>query len=95
MSHASECTFYDTLEIAEKPMIASHSNSAVVCPHPRSLTDNQFRSLAASGGGAGVNLCPDFLHEGGADIDRRRAPHRALPRPGGERPCSSAQTSTA
>ncbi len=69
MSHASECTFYDTLEIAEKPMIASHSNSAVVCPHPRSLTDNQFRSLAASGGGAGVNLCPDFLHEGGADID--------------------------
>lgn len=70
LSHASERTFWDTIEIASKPVIASHSDSAALCSaFPRNLTDSQFRTLAACGGGAGINLCPDFLREGGAGID--------------------------
>lgn len=70
MSHASERTFWDALEIAQKPLIASHSNSAALCSDfPRNLTDAQFDAMARSGGGAGINLCPDFLASGGAGVD--------------------------
>ncbi len=70
MSHASKRAFWDTLEIAEKPIIASHSDSAALCStFPRNLTDAQFAALAECGGGAGINLCPDFLADGGAGID--------------------------
>lgn len=61
MSHISEAGFYDTVAIAKKPIIAGHSNSAVVCPHKRNLTDEQFAELVRCGGGAGINLYPDFL----------------------------------
>ena len=69
MSHASERTFWDVMEISEKPVIASHSNSAALCADfPRNLTDAQFTALARCGGGAGINLCPGFLRSGGAGI---------------------------
>ncbi len=62
LSHASERAFWDVMEIAQKPVIASHSDSAALCgDSPRNLTDRQFEALAACGGGAGLNLCPDFL----------------------------------
>ena len=55
MSHASERTFWDVMEISEKPVIASHSNSAALCADfPRNLTDAQFTALARCGGGAGI-----------------------------------------
>lgn len=64
LSHASERTFWDTVELAAKPVIASHSNSAKLYSRfPRNLTDAQFSALMRCGGGAGLNLCPDFLAE--------------------------------
>lgn len=70
LSHASERTFWDTLETAEKPVIASHSDSAALCStFPRNLTDAQFSALVKCGGGAGINLCPEFISDTGADID--------------------------
>ena len=39
VSHLSEKGFWDMAELAEKPIIASHSDSFSVCPHPRNLTD--------------------------------------------------------
>lgn len=69
MSHASERTFWDVLELSTKPVIASHSNSAAVCStFPRNLTDAQFKALVKIGGGAGINLCADFIAPN-ADID--------------------------
>lgn len=62
LSHASERTFWDVLEIAEKPVIASHSNAAALSSEfPRNLTDGQFTALVKCGGGAGLNLCADFI----------------------------------
>lgn len=61
MSHISERGFWDVLEISEKPVIAGHSNSKALCDVPRNLTDEQFMALLKCGGGAGINLCPDFL----------------------------------
>ncbi|MGI5936203.1 MAG: dipeptidase [Oscillospiraceae bacterium] len=61
MSHISEAAFWDTLDIASRPVLASHSNSKTLCPHPRNLSDDQFVVLVKLGGAAGLNLCPDFL----------------------------------
>ena len=62
LSHASERTFWDVLETAQKPVIASHSNAAALSNEfPRNLTDEQFAALVKCGGGAGLNLCADFI----------------------------------
>lgn len=61
MSHISEQGFRDVMEITKKPVIAGHSNSMKLCKHPRNLSDEQFSALVSCGGGAGINLFPDFL----------------------------------
>lgn len=63
MSHLSDEGFWDCLEIAEKPILAGHSDARALCPHPRNLTDEMFSALARAGGVAGLNLCPAFLGE--------------------------------
>jgi len=61
MSHISERGFWDTIELAKKPVIAGHSNSKALCDVPRNLTDAQYAALISCGGGAGINLYPVFL----------------------------------
>lgn len=63
LSHASEKSFYDTLEISRTPIICSHSSCRALCDHPRNLTDDQLRALAAHGGVAQVCLYSGFLRE--------------------------------
>ena len=65
ISHAGIQTFYDTLDISTKPIVASHSSSRALCNHPRNLTDEQLRALAAKGGVAQVTLYNGFLKEEG------------------------------
>ncbi len=65
LSHASEKTFWDVVEITRRPIIAGHSNSRAVCDNPRNLTDSQFKMIVKLGGVAGLNLYPDFLKAGG------------------------------
>lgn len=70
MSHASEKSFYDALELSDKPIVCSHSSSRALCDHPRDLTDEQLRALAQKGGVAQVTFYDGFLRkEGGATID--------------------------
>ena len=86
LSHASERTFWDVLETAQKPVIASHSNAAALSSEfPRNLTDEQFTALVKCGGGAGLNLCADFIGLGrdkslflGTDFDGIAAVPRGL-----------------
>lgn len=65
ISHAGIQTFYDTLDISTKPIVASHSSSRALCNHPRNLTDEQLRALATKGGVAQVTLYNGFLKEEG------------------------------
>ena len=70
LSHASEKSFYDALEISSMPIVCSHSSSKALCNHPRNLTDDQMRALARRGGVAQVTLYDGFLRQGGgASID--------------------------
>lgn len=50
ISHASDRSFYDVLGASAAPIIASHSCARAVCDHPRNLTDDMIRALAAKGG---------------------------------------------
>ncbi|MBR6748399.1 MAG: membrane dipeptidase [Clostridia bacterium] len=61
VSHSSEEVFYDVVKLAEKPFIASHSNSRTICQHPRNLTDEQFVALCRAGGVAGFNFASHFV----------------------------------
>lgn len=65
VSHASEQTFWDTVETSRAPIIASHSNAAAVCKHRRNLTDAQFTALCDMGGVAGINYYPEFVDKSG------------------------------
>ena len=61
LSHASEKSFYDALDISQTPIVCSHSSCRALCDHPRNLTDEQMRALAQRGGVAQVTLYPGFL----------------------------------
>lgn len=63
VSHLSDAGFYDVLETAKKPFVASHSNARALCPCVRNLTDDMIRRLAERGGVMGLNYCADFLQE--------------------------------
>lgn len=63
VSHLSDRGFYDVLETAKKPFVASHSNAREICPCVRNLTDDMIRKLAERGGAMGLNFCADFLEE--------------------------------
>ncbi len=77
-SHLSQKSFWDLCEAAEKPFICTHSNSSRVCPHPRNLTDEQFKEIVRRGGLVGLNLYIDFLSsekKGGTDEVMRHVYH--------------------
>ena len=65
ISHAGEKSFYDALEISSKPIVASHSSARALCDHPRNLTDDQLKALAAKGGVAQVCMYGGFLRKNG------------------------------
>ena len=69
LSHASEKSFYDALEISSLPLVCSHSSARALCDHPRNLTDEQLMKLAQNGGVAQVTFYQRFLKsEGEATI---------------------------
>ena len=66
ISHASEKTAQELFEIAElanKSIMASHSNSYSVCNHSRNLRDEQFELIKKLGGVVGISLCNLHLKE--------------------------------
>ena len=63
VSHISDEGFWDIIEITQKPIIASHSNSRALCNVPRNLTDDMYRAICKTGGTVGINLYNDFLGE--------------------------------
>jgi membrane dipeptidase len=62
VSHLSDAGFWDLMDIAKGPVIASHSNSRAVCDHPRNMTDEMIQALADRDGVIGMNFAPAFVH---------------------------------
>jgi membrane dipeptidase len=73
VSHASDAVFDQMLTLSSAPLIASHSSSRAVNPHPRNLDDARVRQLAAKGGVIQVNAYSDYLIPLAPNPDRNKA----------------------
>ena len=63
VSHISDSSFYDVIEVSKTPVIASHSSARAVCDHPRNLNDDMLQKLAANGGVAQVCILSDYVKQ--------------------------------
>jgi len=63
VSHVSDKTFHDVLAASKAPIIASHSNCRALCDHPRNMSDDMIRELAAKGGIIQINFHVGFLSQ--------------------------------
>lgn len=61
VSHISDESFYDVLEISSRPVVATHSCCRALADHPRNMTDDMIRALADAGGVIQINFYPVFL----------------------------------
>ena len=61
VSHISDASFYDVLDVTNTPVIASHSNARAVCDHPRNMTDKMLKALADNGGVIQVCVLSDYV----------------------------------
>ena len=61
VSHMNEETFWDVIEVAEAPIMASHSNVMGLYSHPRNLTDEQIIAIANTGGIVQQNFYAGYL----------------------------------
>ncbi|MBI4461970.1 MAG: membrane dipeptidase [Acidobacteria bacterium] len=83
ISHVSDKAFYDTLEVTQAPVIASHSSARALCDVSRNMSDDMIRALAKNGGVIHINYHIGFLDQNFADAYRHvagefRARDRAL-----------------
>ncbi|NCC46744.1 MAG: membrane dipeptidase [Bacteroidia bacterium] len=63
VSHISDESFYDVLKYSDKPVAATHSCCRAIANHPRNLTDQMIKDLAAQGGVVQINFYPAFLND--------------------------------
>jgi membrane dipeptidase len=76
ISHVSDKTLSDVLEVSRAPVFASHSSCRALSEIPRNLTDDQIRAIAGKGGVVMVNIGSMFLEQ--SVVDEFRAKRAAL-----------------
>ncbi len=74
LSHAAEESFFEALDLAEGPVLASHSNPRAVCPGDRQLSDAMIARLTVRRGVIGVVPFNRMLVEAWADRGRPVVP---------------------
>ncbi|PQZ49895.1 MULTISPECIES: dipeptidase [unclassified Microbacterium] len=69
ISHLGAGGVDHVLELATRPVMATHSSARALFDHHRNLTDAQIAGVAASGGVVCVNFFAPYLHESDYTID--------------------------
>ncbi|MCB8963460.1 MAG: membrane dipeptidase [Bacteroidales bacterium] len=77
VSHISDKSFYDVLELSRVPVFASHSCARAVCHNPRNLDDAMLRALAQKGGVIQMCILSDYVKASAPNPERDSA-YRAL-----------------
>lgn len=76
LSHTSPATMNDVLDVAEAPVIYSHSSAQALTNHLRNVPDQVLRRLPENGGVVMVTFVPSFVseanrtHQGPGDAPR-------------------------
>jgi membrane dipeptidase len=63
ISHVSDKTFWDALEVSQAPIFASHSDARALANAPRNMTDEMIVALAKKGGVVDINFNCGFLSQ--------------------------------
>jgi membrane dipeptidase len=63
LSHVSEATMNDALDVAKAPVIFSHSDVRAIDGHPRNVPDAVLSKLKANGGIVMAVFLPDYVSE--------------------------------
>jgi membrane dipeptidase len=63
VSHVSDETMSDVLDVSKAPVIASHSSARAFSNHKRNVPDEILKRIAQNGGVVMVNFYPVFLDE--------------------------------
>ncbi|HSI16935.1 MAG TPA: dipeptidase [Sphingomonas sp.] len=83
LSHVSEDTMRDALRVSKAPVIFSHSSARALDDHPRDVSDEVLKLVAANGGVVMVNYAPNYVSDAmrrwGADRAAERARLNAPP----------------
>jgi membrane dipeptidase len=61
VSHASERTTLDAIEMSSRPLLITHSNCRALVRHPRCKSDDAIRAMARKGGVMGITGVGAFL----------------------------------
>ena len=72
VSHVSDKTMQDVLEISTAPIIASHSSARALANHPRNIPDDLLKKFAKNGGVVMVNFFSGFIDQKYIDTRRER-----------------------
>lgn len=73
ISHASDKTAWDILELSKTPVIASHSACYACYPHPRNLNDALLKEIAARKGVVQMNMFSAYMMKVEPDQERSDA----------------------
>lgn len=68
VSHTSDATAAEAIAVSEMPVLATHSGARHFVKHPRNLSDNLIRAIAATDGVIGVPFARKFVGENIADV---------------------------
>ena len=63
VSHASDKSFYDAIELSRAPIMASHSCARTLCDNPRNLTDEMLLKLKENGGVIQMCILSGYVKE--------------------------------
>ncbi|MGB0371953.1 MAG: dipeptidase [Opitutales bacterium] len=78
VSHTSDETFWDSIELSTAPIIASHSSVDAVFSHPRNLKDDMLKALAKNGGVIQINGYSAYLADLPESSPERKAATEAF-----------------
>jgi membrane dipeptidase len=72
ISHVSDKTMSDVLDISTAPVIASHSSARALASRPRNIPDDLLRRIAKNGGVVMINFYPVFIDQKAIEASEAR-----------------------